>query len=111
VIAYLGSAGFTDTSDGGQVNGAAAIRQPGSTLKPLLYGLAFDEGLCTPRTVVSDVPVYYSGYAPENYDQKFNGPVTVAYALEHSLNIPAVKTLRLVGKDRMISSLSDCGFV
>ncbi|HVE61721.1 MAG TPA: transglycosylase domain-containing protein, partial [Chitinophagaceae bacterium] len=90
VITYLGSAGFNDTTDGGQVNGAAAIRQPGSTLKPLLYGLCIDEGLLTPKMVMTDVPVNFNGYAPENYDQKFNGYVSMEYALEHSLNIPAV---------------------
>jgi penicillin-binding protein 1C len=110
VISYVGSAGFSDTTDGGQVNGAAAIRQPGSTLKPLLYGLCIDEGRLTPKTVINDIPVNYNGYAPENYDQKFNGAVTVEYALDHSLNIPAVKTLELLGKDKLIATLSSCGF-
>lgn len=110
IISYIGSAGFYDTTDGGQVNGAAAIRQPGSTLKPLLYGLCMDEGILTPKTMLTDVPVNYNGYAPENYDQKFNGYVTVEYALEHSLNIPAVKSLRLLGKDKLISKLIDADF-
>ena len=110
VISYVGSASFTDTTDGGQVNGAAAIRQPGSTLKPLLYGLCIDEGLLTPKTVISDVPVNYSGYAPENYDKKFNGYVTMEYALEHSLNIPAVKSLQQLGEGKMISKLIACDF-
>ncbi|MFZ9388057.1 MAG: penicillin-binding protein 1C [Chitinophagaceae bacterium] len=110
VITYVGSSGFSDTMDGGQVNGARAVRQPGSTLKPLLYGLCFDEGLLTPKTVMTDVAVNYDGYAPENYDDKFNGYVTVEYALEHSLNIPAVKGLRMLGIEKMISKLSDCNF-
>lgn len=110
VVAYLGSAGFSDTTDGGQVNGAAAIRQPGSTLKPLLYGICMDEGLLTPKTVMDDVPVNYTGYAPENYDQKFNGFVTVETALEHSLNIPAVKGLRLLGTEKLISKLVAADF-
>lgn len=110
VISYIGSASFTDTTDGGQVNGAAAIRQPGSTLKPLLYGLCIDEGLLTPKTVLTDIPINYSGYAPENYDQKFNGYVTVEYALEHSLNIPAVKTLQQLGKDKLVNKLVSCNF-
>ncbi|HEY0678654.1 MAG TPA: transglycosylase domain-containing protein, partial [Chitinophagaceae bacterium] len=59
VISYIGSADFYDSTDGGQVNGAAAIRQPGSTLKPLLYGLCFDEGLLTPKMVMTDVAVNY----------------------------------------------------
>jgi len=111
VITYVGSSGFADTTDGGQVNGANAIRQPGSTLKPLLYALSFDEGLMTPKTVLTDVAVNYEGYAPENYDQHYNGYVTVEYALEHSLNIPAVKTLRQVGLDQMIAKLGSCNFM
>ena len=110
VITYVGSSDFQDTADGGQVNGAAAIREPGSTLKPLLYGLCIDEGLETPKMVITDVGVNYAGYAPENYDKKFNGYVTVEYALEHSLNVPAVKSLKLLGKDRLIQKLAACNF-
>jgi penicillin-binding protein 1C len=110
VVAYIGSSGFFDTLDGGQVNGANAVRQPGSTLKPLLYAMCFDDGLLTPKTVISDVAVNYQGYTPENYDSKFNGYVTVEYALEHSLNIPAVKALRMLGSENMIRKLSDCHF-
>ena len=110
VITYVGSSGFADTTDDGQVNGAHAIRQPGSTLKPLLYGMCFDAGLYTPKSVITDVAVNYEGYTPENYDNKFNGYVTVEYALEHSLNIPAVKSLKLLGYEKMIQQLSDCNF-
>lgn len=110
VVSYVGSAQFFDTTDAGQVNGAAAIRQPGSTLKPLLYALSIDEGLITPKTVLADVPINYNGYAPENYDQKFHGAVTVEYALEHSLNIPSVRTLRQLGKDKLLQKLVACNF-
>ncbi|MBK9570451.1 MAG: penicillin-binding protein 1C [Chitinophagaceae bacterium] len=110
VITYVGSSNFNDTTDGGQVNGANAVRQPGSTLKPLMYGMCFDEGLLTPKMVMTDVSVNYGGYAPENYDEKFNGYVTVEYALEHSLNIPAVKGLRMLGHEKMIQKLSNCNF-
>lgn len=110
VITYVGSAGFFDTTDAGQVNGAAAIRQPGSTLKPLLYGMCIDEGLMTPKAVVTDVAVNYEGYAPENYDKQFNGYVTMEYALEHSLNIPAVKGLKMLGKDKLVQKLAACDF-
>jgi penicillin-binding protein 1C len=110
IITYVGSANFKDTLDDGQVNGAAAIRQPGSTLKPLLYGLCIDEGILTPKTIITDVAVNYQGYAPENYDKKFNGYVSMEYALEHSLNIPAVKSLRLLGKDKLVQKLADCNF-
>lgn len=110
VISYLGSSNFNDTIDGGQVNGAAAVRQPGSTLKPLLYALCFDDGLLTPKSVLTDVAVNYEGYAPENYDEKFNGYVTVESALEHSLNIPAVKSLKLLGHEKLIQKLGSCNF-
>ena len=110
IITYVGSANFYDTSDGGQVNGADAVRQPGSTLKPLLYAMCFDEGLLTPKTVMTDVMVNYNSYAPENYDKKFNGYVTVEYALEHSLNIPAVKGLQMLGHEQMIQKLSNINF-
>ena len=110
VISYVGSASFTDTTDGGQVNGASAVRQPGSTLKPLLYGLCIDEGLVTPKTIFSDVPVNYTGYTPENYDRKFNGYVTMEYALDHSLNIPAVKSLEWLGKEELINKLVSSNF-
>lgn len=110
ILTYIGSSSFTDTSDGGQVNGAAAVRQPGSVLKPLLYALCIDEGLLSPKMIVSDVAVNYDGYTPENYDRKFNGYVTVEHALENSLNIPAVKSLRMLGKDHLIQKLASCNF-
>ncbi len=110
VITYVGSADFKNPLDGGQVNGAAAIRQPGSTLKPLLYGLCMDAGLLTPKTIISDVAVNYAGYVPENYDRRFNGLVSMEYALEHSLNIPAVKSLKALGKENLIQALAKCNF-
>lgn len=110
VLAYVGSANFFDTTDGGQVNGAKAWRQPGSTLKPLVYGLAMDGGLVTPKKMIADVPVNYSGYVPENYDLRFNGLVSMEYALMHSLNIPAVNMLQQVGKDKLVQSLALCRF-
>lgn len=110
VITYVGSASFTDTIDAGQVNGAKAIRQPGSTLKPLLYGLCIDEGLMTPKAIITDVAINYNGYAPENYDKQFNGYVTMEYALEHSLNIPAVKGLQWLGITPFIDKLAACNF-
>jgi penicillin-binding protein 1C len=110
VVSYVGSADFNDAMNAGQVNGAAAVREPGSTLKPLLYGLCIDEGLLTPKRTITDVPINYDGYAPENYDKRFNGYVTMEYALEHSLNIPAVKSLKALGKDKLIQRLSQCDF-
>jgi penicillin-binding protein 1C len=110
VVSYVGSADFHDSADGGQVNGAAAIRQPGSTLKPLLYGLCIDAGLLTPKMMIMDVPVNFDGYVPENYDRRFNGYVSMEYALGHSLNIPAVRSLKALGTDELIRKLSLCDF-
>ncbi len=110
VISYIGSADFFDRTDGGQVNGAAAVRQPGSALKPLLYGLCIDEGIFCPQTVLTDVPININGYQPENYDNTFSGLVTAAYALENSLNIPAVKALNDLGKEKLTDKLTDCRF-
>lgn len=110
VVSYIGSGNFYDSTDGGQVNGAAAVRQPGSTLKPLLYGMCIDEGLMTPKAIITDVAISYNGYAPENYDKQFNGYVTMEYALEHSLNIPAVKGLQQLGKDKLVQKLALCNF-
>lgn len=110
VITYVGSADFSDSTDGGQVDGAIAIRQPGSTLKPLLYGMCIDAGMITPRSIIPDVNINYGGYAPENYDKKFSGNVSMEYALEHSLNIPAVKCLRQLGTEKFIQTLASCNF-
>jgi penicillin-binding protein 1C len=73
--------------------------------------MCFDEGLLTPKMMISDVAVNYEGYAPENYDEKFNGYVTVEYALEKSLNIPSVKSLRMLGHEKFIQKLSRCDFM
>jgi len=110
VVTYIGSADFYATRDGGQVNGAAAIRQPGSALKPLIYGLCFDQGTLTPKTMMTDVPINLGGFAPENYDNKFHGLVSAEHALENSLNIPAVKALNSISTATLISKLAACGF-
>ena len=93
VVAYVGSADFFNTQDAGQVDGIQAVRSPGSALKPLVYGLAIDQGLITPKTLLSDVPTHFGAYSPENYDRRFHGKVSVEFALAHSLNVPAVKVL------------------
>lgn len=110
VISYVGSADFFNNADAGQVDGIRATRQPGSTLKPLLYGLCFDEGIFTPKTIIADVSSSFEGYVPENYDSKFRGNVSIEFALENSLNIPAVKALNILGKEKMILALKQCGF-
>ncbi len=110
VMAYVGSADFKDRANHGEVDGVQALRSPGSTLKPLLYGLSFDAGLITPKTMLEDVPVSIGGYAPENYDLVFRGTVTAEDALKNSLNIPAVRLLNQLGVKNFISKLADAGF-
>ncbi|WP_461099804.1 penicillin-binding protein 1C [Spirosoma luteolum] len=110
VVAYVGSADFGAIDDGGQVDGVRAVRSPGSALKPLLYGLAFDAGLITPKSKLADVPTSFDGYAPDNYDQRFNGPVTADFALANSLNIPAVALLNQLGTPVLINRLRQAGF-
>lgn len=110
VEAYLGSPDINDKNFSGQVDGVDAVRSPGSTLKPLVYALAFDEGLATPKTVIADVPVNFDGYAPENFNSKFNGNVTVENALAYSLNIPAVKILSQLGVPELTDKMKQAGF-
>lgn len=110
IVAYVGSTDFGNTFDGGQVDGVRAIRSPGSALKPLLYGLAFDAGLITPKTKLNDVPTNFSGYEPDNYDRRFNGSVTAEFALANSLNIPAVFLLKEIGTPTLVSALQKSGF-
>lgn len=90
IKAELGSGNYFDTSIEGQINGSKAKRSPGSTLKPFIYGLAIDQGLIHPNTVLKDMPHQFGGYNPENFDYDFIGPITAKDALILSRNIPAV---------------------
>ncbi len=110
VIAYLGSSDFYNAEDGGQVDGTRAVRSPGSTLKPLLYGIAFDKGTITPKTIISDIPVSFNGYEPENYDEKFHGNISIENALATSLNVPAVKVLEMLKVNELTNTLIKAGF-
>ncbi len=110
VVGYLGSSNFYDNNNSGQVDGVNAIRSPGSTLKPILFALAFDKGLCTPKSMINDIPVNFSGYEPQNYNEKFNGKLSISEALARSLNIPAVRILEKVGVESFINVLSNAGF-
>ncbi|MBC5773301.1 penicillin-binding protein 1C [Pontibacter sp. KCTC 32443] len=110
VEAYLGSADFSDAAHGGQVDGVRALRSPGSTLKPFLYATAIDKGLVTPKTIISDVPIDYAGYRPQNYFGNYNGNVTIEHALATSLNVPAVKLLDQVGVYTFVKKLQQADF-
>jgi len=110
VEAYIGSAGFDENQYSGQVDGVQAIRSPGSALKPMLYMLAFDRGLVSPKTVVSDVPVNFNGYRPENYDESYRGSVSIEQALALSLNVPAVDLLDKMGLNDLTGALASTDF-
>lgn len=110
VRAYIGSADFFNDEDGGQVDGIIAVRSPGSTLKPLLYGIAMDKGLITPKSTVTDVPFNLAGYEPENYDGEFYGNVSIEFALSNSLNVPAVKVLSEIDASSLIEKLISINF-
>ena len=97
VLALVGSAAYLDSAHQGQVNGAVARRSPGSALKPFLYALAYDRGHIVPESLLLDVPYDYSGYVPENYDQRYRGQVSAEEALVQSLNVPAVHLLSRTG--------------
>lgn len=109
VIAYVGSANFDDVKNQGQVDGANALRSPGSALKPFLYAMSFDQGLATPKTILYDVPCNYDGYQPHDYDLTFKGKVTVEDALLNSLNVPAVKMLSKMDLNAYIELLENGG--
>lgn len=114
ILSMVGSKNFNDPNYDGQVNVALAKRQPGSAIKPITYVAAFKEGY-GPFTMVMDVPTSFPGgasqpeYKPENYDGKFRGPIQLRYALGNSINVPAVKTLALVGIKDVLQTATDLG--
>ncbi len=109
VVSMVGSANFNDVAHQGQVNGATSPRSPGSALKPFLYAMALDKGLFSPSSLVEDLPVYFGGYSPENYDKEYRGAVSMAEALRLSLNIPAVTICSKVGQDDFYRLLKSGG--
>ena len=108
VRALAGSPDYADPVSG-QVNCAVSSRSPGSALKPFIYALAFDRGLCTPETILADVPVAWSDYRPENFDGSFRGAVTVRSALINSLNIPAVRLAKGLGVPELLQLFRQAG--
>lgn len=107
VLAYMGGASFW--SHEGQVDLATAIRSPGSTLKPFIYGMAFDELIVHPQTLIDDKPTAFGDYEPRNFDRGFQGTVSITTALRMSLNVPAVALLDRVGPLRFTANLRNAG--
>ncbi|WP_164014900.1 penicillin-binding protein 1C [Pyxidicoccus trucidator] len=109
VLALVGNFDFFDAEHGGQIAGFATPRSPGSALKPLLYAMGIDQGLVGPEQLVADVPTAYGGYAPRNFDGRFQGLVRLEYALSQSLNMPFVRLLQRVGVERFLGTLRAAG--
>ena len=107
VRAMAGSA--SRARPGGWIDLTDRPRSPGSTLKPFIYGIAFDDGLAAGGTRISDLPRRFAGYRPDNFDRRFRGDVTIAEALQHSLNVPAVTALDGVGARRFNAALTFAG--
>lgn len=107
VLAMVGSVDFNDVSIAGQVNVAVMPRQPGSTIKPIMYATAFNDLVISPASIFFDTPVSYNlganqFYEPHNYDNQFHGLVTARTALANSFNIPAVRLFDTMGFDRFV---------
>lgn len=113
ILAMVGSHDFFDVEHDGNVNVTTALRQPGSSIKPINYASAIEHKLITPATIIMDIPTVFPGgpvaYKPVNYDGRFHGPVSTRNALANSYNIPAVKVLALNGVGEMIKQARSMG--
>ena len=109
VVAHVGSGDYFDRARSGMIDMTAALRSPGSALKPFIYGLAFERLIAHPDTLIADVKQRFGAYAPTNFDEQFNGEVTLTEALRRSLNVPAVLLLERVGAQRFDQRLQDVG--
>lgn len=109
VRAYLGSVDINDARRFGHVDMVNALRSPGSTLKPFLYGMALDAGLIHSESLLQDVPRRYGDYRPGNFSSGFSGAVSASSALAMSLNLPAVQLLEAYGPKRFAAELRNGG--
>jgi penicillin-binding protein 1C len=109
VLARVASSDYFDEQRAGQVDMTDALRSPGSALKPFIYGMAFEDGIAHPETLMEDRRVRYGAYAPENFDLTYQGTVTARRALQMSLNAPAVALLDRVGASRLNARLTQAG--
>ena len=109
MLASVGSSAFANDARAGFVDMTQALRSPGSTLKPLVYGLAFDEGLAHPETLLEDRPTDFAGYRPQNFDRQYRGTIRAREALQMSLNIPVVALTQALGPARLLAALDKAG--
>ena len=108
ILASVGSAGFV-SARAGYIDMTTSLRSPGSTLKPLIYGLSFDEGLAHPETLIEDVPSDFGGYRPQNFDRTYHGTVRIREALQMSLNIPVVALTDALGPAKLMAAMDRAG--
>ncbi len=109
ILALVGSAAFQADARAGFVDMTRAVRSPGSTLKPLVYGLAFDEGLAHPETLIEDRLSDFNGYKPQNFDREYRGTIRLREALQLSLNIPVVALTDALGPAKLLAALDKAG--
>jgi penicillin-binding protein 1C len=102
IVGEVGSAGYFDSSRAGWIDMTRVLRSPGSTLKPFIYGLAFEQGYIAQQTIIEDRPADFFGYRPRNFDMTYQGDVSIREALQLSLNVPAVRLLDAVGPTRLL---------
>jgi penicillin-binding protein 1C len=105
IVAEIGAADYFDAARWGWIDMTRQSRSPGSTLKPFIYGLAFEEGLVAQETIVEDRPADFFGYRPKNFDMSYQGDVSIRQALQLSLNVPAVRLLDSLGPARLMTRL------
>lgn len=105
ILASIGSPGLDFATRHGFIDMTRAVRSPGSTLKPLIYGLAFENGIAHPASLIEDRPTDFAGYVPTNFDEGYHGTITVRAALQRSLNVPAVILLDAVGPAQMLARM------
>jgi len=110
IISYIGNVDHDPFQANRDVDMISSMRSPGSTMKPLLYGICFDEGLITHQSLIEDTPVFMNGFSPQNIDKSFRGIVRASDALNNSLNIPAVLMLKEYGIQPFIEKLRQTGF-
>ena len=102
IVGEVGSANYFDSSRYGWIDMTRVLRSPGSTLKPFIYGLAFEEGYVAQETIIEDRPADFYGYRPRNFDMTYQGDVSVREALQLSLNVPAIRLLNAVGPTQLL---------
>lgn len=109
ILAEIGTASYGDTPRDGFVDMTRALRSPGSTLKPFVYALGFDDGLIHPETLIEDRAAIFGRWQPQNFDRHFRGTVTIRRALQESLNIPVVRVADALGPARIMAGLRRAG--